>query len=463
MLNTGVMPLPPARGLPKPAVARPAARWQVAPPVQNVVVTDDSNSARKFAFYSGLGMMFIMFGTVPEVLAYVLHANTYLLYVFGPPALLGAAFAGGIGRTFRNKAAKYFLIFFALMIMAAPFSSWQGASFWRVMDYARFSFPLLIVAGGMATRWNEIRAIFYTVACAAFVNLIATRLFTSDDQGRLSLDASGTIGNPNDLAAHLLLVLPFILFIVMDPRRNAFIRYILLAPIVYGIWVILGTASRGGLIGLGVVVLFMFWRASMTVRVQVAVVSLVLAFTLPALLPHQTVARLGSLFGEHHEEADESEASRSYLFRMSVIYTLEHPIFGVGPDQFGNYEGKMMTSKGERGEWHATHCAFTQVSSECGIPALIFFLLGIGSSMVTVNRVWKRARQGGYKEICAACYCYMAAMAGFLTAITFLADAYRFYLPAMIGFAIAMSAAAERYMRENPQANAAPQGLVAVS
>src|ERR1019366_5749532 len=165
MLNSRVLPLPPAR------LHSPAAPLQVASTVQDrAAATDDFNMARKFAFYSGLGMIFVMFGTLSEVLAYILHVNTYLLYIVGPPALLGAAFAGGIRRTFLSKSAKYWLIFFLLMIVAVPFSTWQGQSFWRVMDYARFGFPLLIVVGGMATTWKEIRAIFYTVACAAFVN-----------------------------------------------------------------------------------------------------------------------------------------------------------------------------------------------------------------------------------------------------------------------------------------------------
>ena len=37
-------------------------------------------------------------------------------------------------------------------------------------------------------------------------------------------------------------------------------------------------------------------------------------------------------------------------------------------------------------------------------------------------------------------------MVGFLVAITFLANAYRFYLPAMIGLAISMSFVARRHM-----------------
>ena len=41
-------------------------------------------------------------------------------------------------------------------------------------------------------------------------------------------------------------------------------------------------------------------------------------------------------------------------------------------------------------------------------------------------------------------------MVGFLTSITFLSSAYRFYLPAMIGLAIALRTTAEREMSASP-------------
>jgi O-antigen ligase len=452
-----------ATPLPRPAPRAAVVLPKVEPPrpvVNEVTTSDDANPIRKIAFYAGLCMLFVMFGTLPEVLAYAFHVNLYILYIVGPPALLGAAFAGGIGRTFKHRAAVYFALFFLWMIIATPFSSWRGSSIQRVLDYGRFSFPLIVLAGGLATGWKEIRAIFYTLAFAGMVNLAASKLFMADANGRLTLEASGTIGNPNDLAAHLILLVPFILYIATDKKRNFVLRYALLAPIAYAIWIILGTGSRGGLIAIAVTFLFMLWRASIWRRIQVVIAAVALALIVPALMPPATLARLKSLFGEEHEEAGESKQTRSYLFRKSVVYTLEHPIFGVGPDQFGNYEGKMSMEIGQRGEWHATHCAFTQVSSECGIPAMIFFMMGIGTALISVNRVWRQARQGGYEDIANACYCYLAAMVGFMVAITFLANAYRFYLPAMIGLAIALCAAATRYMREHPaeSANLRPLG-----
>src|ERR1700722_15268872 len=156
---------------------------------------------------------------------------------------------------------------------------------------------MLIVIGGMATSWKHIRAIFYTLAAACILDLVVARFYASTtDQGRLSLDASGTIGNSNDLAAHIILLLPFILYIAMDSKRNALVRAMMLLPIAYGILLILETASRGGMVALGVASVFLLWRASMVQRMMIVVGLGVALVAIPALLPASTALRLTSLF-----------------------------------------------------------------------------------------------------------------------------------------------------------------------
>jgi len=56
-----------------------------------------------------------------------------------------------------------------------------------------------------------------------------------------------------------------------------------------------------------------------------------------AVLPAMTRNRLSSIFGAKEKEADESTEARSILFRTSVKYTIEHPVFGVGPAQFASF------------------------------------------------------------------------------------------------------------------------------
>jgi len=312
----------------------------------------------------------------------------------------------------------------------------------------------LFLTAGLAITWKDVRAAFYTIAAAAAVNLATAKLFMDDVNGRISLKASGTIGNSNDLAAHLLLVLPFVLFLVLGRGRPVIVRIAGMGLITYGLWVILGTASRGGLVALFVMTACLLMRASMMQRVALLVMGILLTVGAMAVLPGQTLARLGALFGEEHKEADESADSRWYLFKKSVQYTVQHPVFGVGPDQFGNFEGSASMAEGRAGNWHATHNAFTQISSECGVPAFLFFVGGLGAACYSIFRTYRRATREGYTEIANACFCYLLAMVGFLTALVFLAGAYSFKLPAMVGLSVAISFAAARQMNAAPATHA---------
>ncbi len=170
-----------------------------------------------------------------------------------------------------------------------------------------------------------------------------------------------------------------------------------------------------------------------------------LALILAGALRQASKNCLAALFGQKHQEADESEEFRDQLFHKSLVYTLQHPIFGVGPDQFSNYESNAH-DKEAKSLWHPTHCSWTQVSSECGIPALIFYVCGLGSAALLVNRAYRAAHQRGYTDMANACLCYLLSMVGFYVAITFLSNAYTFYGPFLIGFAGPLSFVIKRQL-----------------
>jgi O-antigen ligase len=248
-------------------------------------------------------------------------------------------------------------------------------------------------------------------------------------------------------------VLPFLLFIAMDRRRSPVIRWSMLVPMGYGLMMILKTESRGAVIALALSFLYVLLRASAKQRMAAIAIAVALTVSVAIFFRGNSLGRLSTMFGgaetvsaDVRAEAKESADARTYLLKQSLIYTLQHPILGVGPGQFQNFEGQSARSEGRIGNWHATHNSLTQVSSECGVPALIFFVLGIGGAFASVSRIYRKARRGGYTDIANASFCYLLSMVAFLTSILFLANAYRFHLPVMIGLAIALSAAAEKEM-----------------
>ncbi len=438
----------PAAPVVAPAGPQPASKQALKPAPQTLLDSEDTSPVRTISFYFAVALLFTRVSVLPELLANVVGTNFYILYLLTPPAFAGVFVTSAFSRTLKAKAARYWIAFFAWMILATGFSSWIGGSLMRVKDYGLYDLMLLFVVGGLATSWRQVRVLFYGLAASGMMNLIEARFFMDLRNGRMQLWENGIISNANDLSSQLLLVLPFILWIGMSSRVNVVLRVPAFVAVVYGLWVVVGTASRGALIGIFAAFLFGLWRSTMRQRVIAVMAGAALTVIMTLALPQMAATRLGSLFGERDIEAEQSAEARSHLFRQSLLYTAQHPIFGVGPDQFSNYQSQEHEVK--QAMWHPTHCAWTQVSSECGVPAFIFFVLGLGSAILGVTRVYKTARNRGNTEIANACFCYLLSMTGFLTSITFLSNAYAVSIPIMIGLGISLSAAASRLLAKGP-------------
>jgi len=417
------------------------------------------NPARVIAFGAGLCLVLMRYGALHQIMAFLAGVNLRLLYLFGIPALVGVFLSGGVQRTFRGRPAYYWTAYLTWMGVAIPFSSWKGGSAGQVFAYARTEFIMLLAIAGLTITWRECKLTMHVIAWAAVISVAAARLFEGETyKARLGLEF-GTMANPNDYAAHLLMVLPFLLWVVLSSRRLV-VRLGAFLVLGAGMWMILRTASRGGALALALAILFFLWRGTAPQRAALLVFVPLMLTGLAVTMPGDVLQRLREFSTEAPASTDAANSSsdddavsaeaigsaqgRQYALQKSLEYTITHPVFGVGPGQFATFEGGQSKEEGKHGAWRGTHNTFTQVSSECGIPALFFFVGGLISTYLLLNRAYLKARQrADCKDIQIAAFCILMGMVGFCTAATFLNFAYMFYQPALGGLAIAFDRAAE--------------------
>jgi O-antigen ligase len=397
--------------------------------------------AQRVGFYFALALVFVRCCQIPELLTYQFNGNLYLLYVITVPVVLVLLFTKGLKHSFRFWPAYYWLGFALWVTLAIPFSIWKGGSFKLVEDYWRTNVVLLVALGGLIRNWTECRMLFRTLALSCLANLIIIHFLGQiDDQGRLNLQF-GAIANSNDYAAHLFLLLPSTLWVAFVERPIA-IRIAALATCGYGIYLILASGSRGALIALAVGLVYFLFSVSRKQRVwAIALIAVVLVATF-GLLSGQVVQRIFSFSdssGTASKEALESSDIRSQLLEDSIWYALENPLFGVGPGNFRTAEGKA-----KPGLWQPAHNSYIAVASECGFPAFLFFIGGIGSSFLIFQRVgqYKFRPDREAKELLYAAWCMRLAMLTFCIAVGFLNFSYSMHLPIMLGISIAVGHAA---------------------
>ncbi len=419
---------------------------------------DARNPVRRIGFYFLWAFIFLRFSMLHEILA-GLFGITYVAAAIGIPCVLLMIVSGGIQRTLQYRPSKFWTAFMFWLIMSIPFSEWKGGSFHAVLGYGRTCFILLFLIAGLAVTWKECRQLLYAVALGGAVNVLSGRFLAKETYGRLFLTMQGgSITNANDLAAHLLLVLAFVLYVFASSGKNVVFRLGSVAILFLGFWEIAKSGSRGAVVSILGATLFALTRARTTTRIATLIAVPALFAVCVLMLPRETLVRYATLFDDKANLEDtgarDSTNARTYLLKTSLMFSLKNPIFGVGPGEFADYEAHDATDAGRHAAWSVPHNAYAQISSEAGIPALVFLIAGLYTSFQMLSRTHKRAKQDPrFRDIEAASYYTQLGMVAFCGASFFLPMAYHFYLPAISGLAIAIAAAAEREFRAFAPAN----------
>jgi O-antigen ligase len=93
--------------------------------------------------------------------------------------------------------------------------------------------------------------------------------------------------------------------------------------------------------------------------------------------------------------------------------------------------------------WLGTHNTYTQISSECGIPALLFYLAVIGLCLRSNFRIYLRTRdRPAAHQLAGMSRCLLAGMLVYAVSAFFFHMAYSAYLPTLAGFTAALQLAA---------------------
>ena len=418
----------------------------------------ESNPFRKQFFYFSLLYVFLRFSLMNEAFAILTGINIRPALLLGLPAVVGVLVTGGLGRILRSRIGWMWMGFAAMMVLSTPFSTWKGGSVEHIAMYFKSEFTMLLVMGGLAVTWREVKLLYLTLAASGLFSVVMAKILLKQtgDDGRMELDIPGSsIANSNDMAAHMLLLLPFLLFLLFRPRQNLLIRFISLAAALTSVYVTLASGSRGALVALGVMGVMLFLQTTGVRKIAFLLMIPLLGAGVYSSLSIGVKARLFNYDNSYEEGSSRSEAAGSLLIRNelmehALLYTLTHPLLGIGPGQFPVYDDRMSKAAGQRrGSWHNPHIVYLQVSSECGIPALLFYLGGILGSLYGVWKVWKQtAAFPQLRDMRVAAQTLILTQVSFYIAILFLPIAYKMLLPALSGLSIALMFVAQKEINQ---------------
>jgi putative inorganic carbon (hco3(-)) transporter len=339
--------------------------------------------------------------------------------------------------TARPREINLILLFLVAAFLSMPLATNPGEAYDTFTDVLLKAILIFIVlVNVIRTEWRLKLMVWLAFAVSVYLSVNAMNDYTLgvfregsayyNDQ-RIGGSIGGLFGNSNDLALHLVTMVP--LAIGFAFATNGVLRkllYFALAGIFVGAVVV--TFSRGGFIGLVIALLALTRKLGrknkfLSTGALVVAISAVLIFA-----PGNYIGRLSSILNSAADFTG-SSTQRTEILKRSIWVTLRYPLFGVG---MGNFHYKSVQEL-------VTHNAYTQVSSEMGIPALIVYLMLMIYPLRKLRRIEAETlddpqrRKFHYWSIGV-----QASMIAYMASSFFASVAYQWYIYYLVGYAVAV-------------------------
>jgi O-antigen ligase len=260
---------------------------------------------------------------------------------------------------FKRSTLNWLIVWFWLSLAVSHIANlWFGGAITAITEFAKVALVYFLVILTVDS-FRRIRILLWVMLLmTVFLSFQAIVQFYSGvglgggealQRGEvLQAQGIGIFGDPNDLALNMVTLIPFMLPAIHKPllSRTSLTGVILLIPVVTGVIL---TRSRGGILGLSMVLWFYFYRR---VGLLVSMGGLLLIFSI--LL---TVPRMGEI------SAQESSArSRMEHWSAGLTMLASHPLFGVGMNRFTEYHS------------HTAHSSIILALAETGLFGTFFWV-----------------------------------------------------------------------------------------
>ncbi len=384
--------------------------------------------------------LFFYCSRIPEMVPW-LHIGLLLQ----PMLLIGMLMTGTTKAIFKTDIGRVMTAFTIWVAICVPFSTWRGGSY-QIFILALQAMGLLFFMAAFIRSLDDCYRVIYVMAVAATTIAVLSFVVGGSkiNDPRLGLgDArSSTLGDANLLALYLVVGLPLLWF--ASTWKKNFVKIALLLMMIPVLAAMGRTGSRMGLLALVFGAIFFLIHANAGQRAAIILGGFVCLVLAVFLLPARITERFTTLFHPTTQagaEAAESATARQIMLIRGIELTLEHPLLGVGPGEFMDAEAKEDMALGKRGLWRYTHNAYTELSSETGIPGMCIFLFAFWRSYRGLTQY--RSRFPSLRVRRAALCIQIAVLVSAIGAF-FLSIAYSGILYAIMGLSAAFQLAAAR-------------------
>lgn len=252
------------------------------------------------------------------------------------------------------------------------------------------TFALGILLAATVTNRVRLQAVIWVAVVSLFYYGVKGGLFTIVTGGHNHvLGPPGTMINDNNqLAVAMLMTLPLAHYLRQQSEDKR-VRLALLASIVLTVVAVIGTYSRGALIGLATLGFLGLLRMKRRLT-YLAVATVLIAFTVH-FMPAQYFDRMNTMNSVASVQEDQSFHGR--IVAWKVAYNAAKDRFPFGAGFYGPQLAPFFHSYFPNEKNHAAHSIYFQVLGEHGFIGLAIYLALIAASFFRVSRIIRTARR----------------------------------------------------------------------
>lgn len=332
---------------------------------------------------------------------------------------------GGLRALWQLPEAKYYFGLFAAMLWTIPFAMYRPSAFdFVVMQYIVnvIYFVLFATTVNTLERFRRITVVLvFSSLLFAFMGLSRGEFI----QGRYSVGSE--MYDPNDVAFVVIALLGFEMW-ALAGRFSVTLKIAAAASAIMGALLTLYTASRGGLLGLSAfLVLFMTLRVrrfGRGFRLLLVLGIFAAGYFNADKINVERFMTLTDLKDDYNFE----EWGRADIWERGLKLFMRDPLTGVGVTNFGVAIGMMRWDENLIPKFQAPHSAYLEILTETGIFGSAAFLLLVGTTLWTFNRVRRLpATSQGQLELASLGGVLLVGFVAQLVVAAFLTQAYSMF------------------------------------
>lgn len=392
----------------------------------------------------------------PHRFTYGFAYNFPVAYVIALPTIAGMVFTRKMNRDIFTRETAFLIMLWI----------WFGVTMFYATTVPLFS---LHIAPGMAqlirvskvllvtfltillvTSRERLRSLYLVLALSIGVLAIKGAMFglRTGGENRVWGPPESFLADNNDLALATNMTLPILFFLAAEEKRR-WLKILLRIAFVCGIFSVLLSYSRGGLLGLIIVL----GAIAMTSRHKVLTAAFVACCGLLVFsyAPGKWMERMGNFY---HGDIDRSAQGRLNAWEFAIVLTKHYPITGGGfetftPDLFQRYTPELFFA--------GPHSIYFETLGEQGYVGLALFLGLLGSCWFTLFRIARRAKRIQALRW-AGPYAYMlgASLLAYMVSGAFLPRAYFDYFYTLVATVIILNILCKREVAALKAAESAP-------